>query len=54
MTETWNWFYLINLACIFLSWHWAKEAFANGNKIGGWFNVFASALNAAIVLNYIF
>lgn len=42
-------FALINFTFIFLSWKWSKEAFQKGNTFGGWFNLFASALNAATV-----
>lgn len=44
-----NAFLLINFALVFLSWKWSKEAFETGNKFGGWFNLFASALNASAV-----
>jgi hypothetical protein len=41
------WLSLVNLLLAVLSWKWANEAFQNGNTGAGWFNVFASALNAA-------
>lgn len=46
--------YLINFAFIFVSWHFATVCFNNGNRFGGWLNVFASALNAAIVVSHFF
>lgn len=52
MTGYWQLFYLLNLACVFLSWKWAGEAFNNGNKWGGYLNLFASALNAVIILDH--
>ena len=52
MTSVWELFYLLNLACVFLSWKWASEAFNNGNKFGGYFNLSASALNAVIILDH--
>jgi hypothetical protein len=52
MTGAWDLLYLINLACVFLSWKWATVAFNNDNKWGGYLNLFASALNAAIILNH--
>lgn len=52
MTSAWDLIYLVNIAFVFLSWKFATIAFSNGNKIGGYLNLFASALNAAIVLNH--
>lgn len=52
MTSYFDLFYLINLACVFFSWKWAMVAFDDGNKLGGYLNLFASALNAAIILNH--
>lgn len=52
MTSYFELFYLLNLACVFLSWKWAMEAFSVNNKFGGYANLFASALNAAIILNH--
>ena len=52
MTSYWDLLFLINVVCVFVSWKWATVAFKEGNQFGGWFNLFASALNAAIVLNH--
>lgn len=52
MTGVYQLFYLLNLACVFLSWKWAMEAFNVGNKFGGYFNLFASALNAVIIFDH--
>lgn len=52
MTGAWQLFYLLNLACVFLSWKWANDAFEAGNKLGGYMNLFASALNAVIILDH--
>ena len=49
-----SWFALINLALSYLSWKWATEAFNNGNKGLGWFNVFASAVNGAAFASIVF
>ena len=51
MTTAWDFLYLINVALVYVSWKFATVAFSNGNKIGGYANLFASALNAAVVLN---
>lgn len=51
MTSAWDLIYLINIALVFVSWRFANIAFDNGNKIGGYLNLFASALNAAVVLS---
>jgi hypothetical protein len=45
-------FFLINLVLVFVSWHWATRAFENGANVAGWFNIFASALNAAVIANH--
>ena len=50
MTSAWDLLYLINIILVFVSWKFATIAFDNGNKIGGYANLFASALNAAVVL----
>jgi hypothetical protein len=44
--------YLLNLACVFISWNFATRDFNEGNKFGGYANLFASALNGAIILNH--
>ena len=49
-----EWFALINLYFVFFSWRWANESFKNGNNGAGWFNIFASALNAAAAASVIF
>lgn len=54
MTGAMSLLYLGNLVFVFLSWKWATEAFEIGNKWGGYFNLFASALNAAIIVHYFF
>lgn len=51
MSSAWDLIYLINIALVFVSWKFANIAFDNGNKIGGYLNLFASALNAAVVLS---
>lgn len=50
MTSAWDLLYLINIAFVFVSWKVATISFDNGDKIRGYLNLFASALNAAIVL----
>jgi len=45
--------YLINVACVVVSWRVAMQCFSRGDKFWGNFNIFASALNAAIVVNHI-
>lgn len=47
-----DWFYLINVGCVYISWRWAMECFNDGLKSAGYVNLFASALNAAIVLDH--
>jgi hypothetical protein len=49
-----NWLAIINLVFVYLSWKWASEAFDNGNNVFGWFQIFASALNAAALASVIF
>lgn len=46
-----EWFYSFNVAFIFVSAYLSKISFARGNNFGGWINLTASALNAAVVLN---
>jgi hypothetical protein len=48
----WDVLYLVNFVFIFVSWKIATVCFTNGNKVGGWLNVFASALNAAIIVDH--
>ena len=38
---------------MFVSGYFAVQCFQEGNKFWGWFNVFASAMNAACFLLYI-
>ena len=45
--------YLINVICIIVSWRVAMQCYNRGDKFWGNFNLFASALNAAIVVNHI-
>jgi hypothetical protein len=40
----------VNLLFVFVSGYFAVQCFQEGNKFWGWFNVFASAMNAASVL----
>lgn len=42
---------VLNGACVFLSAAVSVYCFNNDNKFGGWLNLFASALNVAIVGN---
>ena len=51
MIEWWDLIYLLNVFCVWFSWHFAMRSFNEENKIGGYANLFASAFNAAIVLN---
>ena len=47
----WELFYLVNVACVIVSWRVATKCFDDGDTGCGYFNIFASALNASIVLN---
>lgn len=49
-----EWFILINAGLVLFSWRLAMQAFNEGNNIGGWLNIFASALNGAAVASQIF
>lgn len=40
---------VLNVLFAWLGWQWAKEAFEEGRNGWGWFNLFASAANAAAV-----
>jgi hypothetical protein len=42
----WNW---INVFFVFFSAHLAAKCFKEENNVGGWFNLFASSMNGAIV-----
>lgn len=50
--EWWELLFFVNLVCVGISANFAKECFDEGNQVGGWLNVFASALNAGIFLNH--
>lgn len=45
-------FYLINVICVYVSWRVATKCFNEGNTVWGYFNIGASALNAAIIINH--
>jgi hypothetical protein len=45
---------IVNTAFAIISAYWAKQAFENGEKYWGYFNLSASAINAAAVLVTIF
>lgn len=45
---------LINLLCVFVSGYWAIYSFNRGLTSSAWLNLFASALNAAVVASHIF
>ena len=45
---------IFNLVFAYLSWKWAMESFNNGHNTAGWFNIFASALNAAVFASIVF
>lgn len=50
-----QWFdliFLINLFCVWFSWRCAMQCFEWDNKKLAYLNLFASALNAAIVLDH--
>jgi len=42
----WN---MVNLMFVFVNGYFAVQCFQYGNKFWGWFNVFASAMNAAAI-----
>jgi hypothetical protein len=44
-----EWLYLFNVMFIFVSGYLAIRCFNNGNPVTGYMNLFASALNAALV-----
>jgi hypothetical protein len=50
--NAWEILYLLNIFCVWFSWRVAKQCFDRGDKAMGYVNVFASALNAAVVLNH--
>ena len=52
--ELFDLLYLLNILCVFVSWRVAQKCFNEGNQFWGYGNIFASALNAAIVFNHFF
>jgi hypothetical protein len=40
---------IVNFLFVFVSGYFAVQCFQDGNKFWGWFNVFASATNAAAI-----
>ena len=50
--ELWEILYLLNVVCILVSWRVAMQCYNRGDKFWGNFNLFASALNFAIVANH--
>lgn len=50
--EWWEFLYLLNAFCVWMSARVAMHCFEHDNKFWGWFNVGASAFNAAVVANY--
>ena len=52
MTNWWELLYLLNVFCVWFSWRIAMNSFKADNKFGGYANLFASALNAAIVAKH--
>lgn len=52
-----EWFdllYLITLFCVWFSWHVASQCFDRDEDFLGYFNLFASALNAVVFVNHFF
>ena len=49
-----EYFFIVNLVLAAFCWHWATQAFENGANGAGWFNIFASAMNAAAFASHIF
>jgi len=47
-----EWLYLINLALVFISFKWAMDSFDKGLEFAGWLNIFASALNGAVIAHH--
>ena len=46
--ENLNWLHLLNLFCVFFSWHVAQRCKEYGT--GWWLNMTASSLNAVVLL----
>jgi len=51
--ELWDLMYLLNVFCVWFSWNAAMNCFEDERKFCGYFNLVASASNAAIVLDHI-
>lgn len=49
-----NFFLILNIVIMYLSWKWATEAFDNGQNNLGWIQIFISAMNGAAVASAIF
>jgi hypothetical protein len=49
-----DYLFFINLVLVFFSGWVAYVSFNRENSIGGWFNVFASALNGAVFMDHFF
>ena len=43
---------ILNIIFAILFWKFAVEAFNNENDAKGWFDIFISALNTAVVVNH--
>jgi hypothetical protein len=52
MTSWFELLYIINLCFVWFSWRVAMHCFENDNTKAGWLNIFASALNAAIIMDH--
>lgn len=48
-----NFLLLINAFFVWFFWQSAKVAFAEERNAGGWFDVFLSAFNFAIIMNFL-
>lgn len=46
--------FIVNLVLVFISGWLAFTCYAKGNTVGGWVNLFASAINAAAFASHIF
>ena len=47
-----SFFIIFNIIFCVLCWHWATEHFKEGNNAHGYMDLFLSALNAVVVVNY--
>ena len=54
MTGLFELLYLLNIYFIWFSWNLANQCFEDDHTRAGWLNIFASALNAAIVADHFF